>query len=191
MTKECADRLRRSFVSLLDNITITKMNPLQDMVLISEIVLQSKIALRAADRLKTPSSEVDRQVDIWSSIQSILVSTANVSKILWPKTKYKARGERLRQMLRVEDSSILSSRKFRNHFEHYDEQIDEWFKNQSTAVYTDLAMNPSLSGVGAQGHRGYNSFNNTLIFRGESLDLGEVLKALEVILNNCKPYAFV
>ena len=166
------------------------MNPLQDMVLIGEIVLQSKIARKAAERLETPS-DVDKQVDIWSSIQSILVATANVSKILWPKTKYKARGERLRQLLRIDDSNILFSRKFRNYFEHYDEQVDDWFENQSSAVYTDLAMNPSLSGVGASGHRGYNSFNNTLTFRGESLDLGELLKALEDILNNCKPYALV
>ncbi len=163
------------------------MNPLQEMVLIGEIVLQSKIARRAAERLESP----DGYVDTWSSIQSILVATANVSKILWPKTKYKARGERLRQMLRIENSNILCNRKFRNYFEHYDEQVDDWFKNQSSGVYIDLAMNPSLSGVGVRGHRGYNSFNNTLIFRGESLDLLEVLKALEEILNNCKPYALV
>jgi hypothetical protein len=168
------------------------MNPLQDMVLIGEIVLQSKIARTAAERLETPPSDVDKQVDIWSSIQSILVATANVSKILWPKNKYKARGERLRQMLRVENSNILSNRKFRNYFEHYDEQVDDWFRNQSSAVYTDLAMNPSLRGLFAsRDHRGYNSFNNTLFFRGESLDLGEVLKALEEILNNSKPYALV
>jgi hypothetical protein len=168
------------------------MNGIQDLVLIGEIVLQSKIARRAAERLETPPSDVDKQVDIWSSIQSILVATANVSKILWPNIKYKARGERLRQMLRVEDSNVLSSRKFRNYFEHYDEQVDDWFKNQSSGVYIDLAMNPSLQGRFLSGaHRAYNSFDNTLIFRGESLDLGEVLKALEEILNNCKPYALV
>ncbi len=160
----------------------------QDLVLIDQIVLQSKIARRAAERLKAPDNDM---VETWSLIQSILVATANVSKILWPRTKYKPRGERLRQELGVENSNILSSRKFRNYFEHYDEQIDEWFKNQSSAVYTDLAMNPSLSGVGASSHRGYNSFNKTLIFRGEPLDLCEVLKALEEILINCKPYAFV
>lgn len=154
-------------------------------------MLQSKIALRAAERLEAPSIDVDKQVETWSSVQSILVATANVSKILWPTLKYKARGEKLRQILRVENNNILSNRNFRNYFEHYDEQIDELFKNRSSAVYTDLAMNPSLSGVGDTGHRGYNSFNNTLIFRGKSLDLAEVLKALQEILSNCKPYALV
>lgn len=54
-------------------------------------------------------------------------------------------------------------------------------------------MNPSLSsGIFGDSdlttHRGYNSFNNTLVFRGEMLDLNAVLMALETVLNNCKPY---
>lgn len=160
----------------------------QDLVLIDQIVLQSKIARRAAERLEAPGND---RMETWSSIQSILVATANVSKILWPTSKYQARGERLRQELGVDNSNILSSRKFRNYYEHYDEQVDDWFKNQSSSVYIDLAMNPSMSGVGARGHRGYNSFNNTLTFRGESLDLGEVLKALEQILSKCQPYTLL
>ncbi len=164
------------------------MTVLQEMVFISEIVLQSKIAHRAADRLQATHDNFDK-VEVWCSIQSILVAAANVSKILWPRQKYKSRGERLRQMLNVNEDNLLSDRKFRNHFEHYDERIEDWFNNQSSAVYTDLAMNPSLRGpMATNDHRGYNSFNNTLIFRGESLDLNEVLNALEEILDNCRPY---
>jgi len=164
------------------------MTILQEMVLIGEIVLQSKIAHRAADRLKATHDNFDN-VEVWCSIQSILVAAGNVSKILWPNQKYRSRGERLRQMLNVNEDNLLSNRKFRNHFEHYDERIEEWFNNHSSAVYTDLAMNPSLRrSMATNDHRGYNSFNNTLIFRGESLDLSEVLNALEEILNNCRPY---
>lgn len=163
------------------------MKEFREMVFIGEIALQSKIAQRAAERLLA-NNNADK-VEVWCSIQSILVAAGNVSKILWPNQKYDARGERLRQMLKVEKSNLLSDRRFRNHFEHYDERIEDWFNNQSSAVYTDLSMNPSLRGVTAsRDHRGYNSFNNTLIFRGESLDLGEVLIALEKVLDNCKPY---
>ena len=161
--------------------------------LIDEIVLQSKIALRAAERLRATHDEYEK-VEVWGSIQSILVATGNVSKILWPVRKEnKARGERLLQMLNVENSNVLFDRKFRNYFEHYDERIDEWFNNRSSTVYTDLSMNPSLrGGFGAsRDHRGYNSVDNTLIFRGEVLNLNEVLKALEMMLDNCKPYTFV
>jgi hypothetical protein len=165
------------------------MTGLQEMIFISEIVLQSKIAYKAAERLEATQNNFD-QVEVWCSIQSILVAAGNVSKILWPSYKYKMRGERLRQLLKVEKENLLSNRKFRNSFEHYDERIEEWFENQSSGVYIDLAMNPNLPGrmLMNNNHRGYNSFNNTLIFRGESLDLGEVLKALKEIDDNCKPY---
>ncbi|MFL9844055.1 hypothetical protein [Flavobacterium rhizosphaerae] len=157
-----------------------------DLIFIGEVVLQSKIAHRASERLEETSNTFDR-IEVWCSIQSILVAAGNVSKILWPSHKYKIRGERLRQLLKVEENNLLSSRKFRNHFEHYDERIEEWFQSRSGGVYVDLAMNPSMSGLG-NSHRGYNSLNNTLVFRGESFDLAEVLKALEEIYENCKPH---
>jgi hypothetical protein len=98
-------------------------------------------------------------------------------------------------MLRVENNNPLSNRKFRNNFEHYDERIEEHFKNNAQGVYIDLAMNPSLrSGIfdlPLNTHRGYNSFNNTLVFRDETFDLNEVFAALENIVNNCKPYSLL
>lgn len=161
------------------------MKPLQKMVLLSEIVLQAKIAKLAAHRL----NETDH-VEVWCSIQSILVASGNVSKILWPpKMENKNRGIELRKMLKIEDNNILASRKFRNQFEHYDEKIEEWFINQSSAVYTDLAMNPSQNSLMSQTvNRGYNSIDNTLVFRGEILNLNEVLNSLEEILDKSKPF---
>jgi predicted secreted protein len=49
-------------------------------------------------------------------------------------------------------------------------------------------MNPSLRDESLERfyHRGYNSFDNTLIFRNELLDLNEILSALAVLQNNCK-----
>jgi|ERR1700744_5089562 len=169
------------------------MNGLQEMILISEIVLQSQIAKRAAERLYATHDKFDH-VETWCSIQSILVSVGNVSKILWPDKKYKTRGEKLRQLLQVEKDNPLSNRTFRNHFEHYDERIEEYFESNTQGVYTDLAMNSSMRSsifgdFPMHTHRGYNSFNNTLVFRGETLDLNELLLALEDLLDHCKPYS--
>lgn len=164
------------------------MTGLQEMVFLGEIVLQSKIVQRAAERLKATQNNYDG-VELWCSIQSILVAAGNISKILWPNKKYKARGETLRQLLKVNEDSILSNREFRNHFEHYDERIEEWFAKSGSVVYTDLAMNPSLRGnLGVSDHRGYNSFDNTLLFRGEMLDLNAVIMAVKELYANCKPY---
>jgi len=171
------------------------MKGLQDLILIDEIVLQSKIAQRAAERLRATHDKFD-QVETWCSIQSILVSVGNISKILWPQEKYKIRGERLRQLLKVKNISPISSRKFRNHFEHYDERVDEYFEYNGSGVYIDLAMNPSLRSeifddAPLNTHRGYNSFNNTIVFRDETLDLNEVFVALDNIVNTCKPYSLL
>lgn len=168
------------------------MTGLQEMVLIGEIALQSQIAQRANERLQANHNTLDK-IEVWCSIQSILVAVGNVSKILWPVSKmYKPRGERLRQILKVDNNNPLSDRSFRNHFEHYDERIEKELNDHPSAVYSDLAMNPSLRGnVGHKSHRGYNSFNNTLVFRDETLDLNKILKALEEILNNCRSYVLV
>jgi hypothetical protein len=166
------------------------MKELQEMVFIDEIVLQAKIAQRASERLQASADSTD----VWSSIQSILIAAGNVSKVLWPSHKYEERGKRLRKLLNVEDNNLLSDRKFRNHFEHYDERIEEWFNSQSSAVYTDLAMNPSMytfGGMPSNSHRGYNSFSNTLIFRGESLDLGAILDSLQEIKFSCRYYVLI
>lgn len=165
------------------------MTGLQEMIFISEIALQSKIALRSLKRISTSYNNSD-QVEVWSSIQSFLVATGNVSKILWPGLKYTLRGKKLRHVLGVENGNLLCDRKFRNHFEHYDERIEEWFINRPGGSYVDLAMNPSFNSFfwPPSAHRGYNSFNNTLLFRGELLDLNQVQIALEEIFNKCKPY---
>jgi len=165
------------------------MKEFQDMIFIGEILLQSKIAQRAFERLKATHENFD-QLEVWCSVQSILVSSANISKILWPPGKNRQlRGKRLRETLKVEKNNILANRKFRNHFEHYDERIEERFQNSPNGVYVDLAMNPSLSGGStSNAHRGYNSFDNSLIFRGERFDLEELLGALVEVSNSCKLY---
>lgn len=167
----------------------------RDLILVGEIVLQTKIAFRASERLQVTHEHFDH-VETWCSIQSILVATGNVSKILWPSKKFKVRGIRLRKLLNVDDTNPLSDRKFRNHFEHYDERVDEWCSNTYRGVYDDLSMNPHLNfGVLGQvphfTHRGYNSFNNTVVFRDEVLDLNQLLYSLKAIYDNCKPYTLM
>ena len=165
------------------------MEGIKDMVFCGEIVLQINIAKRASKRLEATKDNFD-QIEVWCSIQSILVAAGNVSKILLPpEKKYKLRGKRLQQMLEVKNDNVLLDRKFRNNFfEHYDSRIEEWFSNNPTGIYIDLAMNPSFPRRNLNSHRGYNSFNNTLEFRGEILDLDAILTAMEKIFENCKQY---
>ena len=167
------------------------MKALAEMVFIGEIVLQSKIAELAAKRLSAIKDNFD-QIEVWSSIQSILVAAGNVSKILWPQDKkYAVRGKRLRALLKVDDNNMLSDRSLRNHFEHYDDRIEKWFKGKSSAVYSDLAIDPLKSmrrSFPTNHHRAYDPLTQTLTFRGESFDLAAVLKELKEIRIKCSDF---
>ena len=170
---------------------MTQENPLSGFtkhVFLCEIVFQSRIAIRAADNLANIGHGLDH-IDIWSTIQLILISAGNVSKILWPPKKTSApRGATLRALLDLDDNNPLSDRRLRNHFEHYDERIEHWFATKNSASYTDLIMGP-LQGYARQFpsnvHRGYDQTTQTLTFRGESMNLGAVVKALTEIQQKC------
>ena len=162
------------------------LNPLAEQVLISEIVIQSKFAEKAADQL-TKCSE---SIEIWGSIQSLLVAVANVSKILWPTRKqYMARGKQLRELLGIDDDNVLADRTFRNHFEHYDERIEDWFDNNKSAIYMDYRIDSfeqTPKNFPRFFHRSYNPTKGTLSFRNESIDLVTVLTALAEIREKCR-----
>jgi hypothetical protein len=166
----------------------SQMKALAELVFIGEIANQAKFAERAAARLKSTTDDFD-PVEVWGAIQSILIAAGNVSKILWPPRKSSAtRGEMLRELLDVDDRNPLSDRNFRNHFEHYDERIEDWFEENGSAVYIDSRIDPFDSVWGhnpANLHRGYDPLTNTVTFRGESTDLAAILSALEEIRHKC------
>lgn len=161
------------------------MELIHETAFISEIIFQTKIISHAVERL----NKIDEEdyISTWSSIQSILISSGNISKILWPIEKHEKRGKHLRMLLKIDNDDILKSRKFRNVFEHYDEKIDNIFQKNDLSTYIDFAMNPSLnSSIRSRCHRGYNTFNNTLMIHGEILNLKEIVKEVNKIRTDCE-----
>lgn len=159
-------------------------NFFQESDFLTEIIFQISMAEHAANRLKESTNHSD-QMETWGSIQLILIAAGNVSKILWPiRKEYKDRGIQLRTFLKIEDGNPISDRKFRDHFEHYDERLEKWTENRNG--YFDFVMNPSMQSFNIQNvSRGYNVDNNTLVFQGEILDLNVILKALKEIKAKC------
>ena len=103
-----------------------------------------------------------------------------------------ARGKQLRELLGIDDNNLLSDRTFRNHFEHYDERIEDWFDNNNSAVYMDSKIDPfepTPSSLPRFFHRCYNPIHGTLTFRDESIDIFAVLAALEEIRKKCSFFA--
>ncbi len=164
------------------------------MAYLSEIIFQIKIAEKAADRLPVDPGNFD-QIEVWCSIQSILVATGNVSKILWPiSKKSQERGEKLRELLCIDENNIIADRNLRNHFEHYDERIEGLFESQSSVSYIDLAFNPFKPEKWENPkyyQRAYNQVDRILTFRNETLDLNEILGTLERIKIKCSVYTFI
>lgn len=162
------------------------MKLIQQGAFLSELIFQTELVSNAHKRLLDSVDEFDKTT-LWSAIQSILISSSNISKILWPKEKYKERGEHLRKLLKINSKNILRNRKFRNRFEHYDELLDDFLKDKNSCAYTDLAINPSLNSFAIEYcHRGYNTYNNTLVIHGETLDLNDIVNAVEEINLKCK-----
>ncbi|MBA2267495.1 MAG: hypothetical protein H0W19_04065 [Nitrosopumilus sp.] len=58
---------------------------------------------------------------VWISIQSLLIASGNISKILCPDEKYPQR--ELRKRLSIKGNESFSSRAARNYLEHVDKRL--------------------------------------------------------------------
>ena len=166
------------------------LKPLVEMALVSEIALQARLAEMAGKKLSSASTSLE----YWSAIQSILSASANVSKILWPDKRRKLRGEYLRRLLNIDEKHILSDRSVRNSFEHYDERLEDWFEENDTCGYCDLALEAQIPGLlmpPKKSHRSYDQYTHELKFREEKINLRELLAELGEIKNRCRPYTLL
>jgi hypothetical protein len=110
-----------------------------DSIFLYQIETQCKYAIESLKKIDKCMQPDANDNILWQEIQNLLVSLANISKILDPvKDKYKKRGYRLRNKLGITFGSAILKRNCRNYFEHYDEKIEEWaLKNNG--IYIDCA----------------------------------------------------
>jgi hypothetical protein len=95
----------------------------------------------------------------------------------------------LRTLLAVDGKSPLGTRTIRDHFEHYDERIDDWLSEPRSAVYVDQYIGVFSGPLGSDAHRAHRAFDPStgeLRFRGESLNLVVLLAALRDIKRECE-----
>lgn len=130
-------------------------------ILVAEINRQCRFALMAEETLKVALKNNDAD-NTWFSVQSLLISLANVSKILWP-TKSNSRGEYLCRLLNVDESSVLASRKLRNHFEHIDERMETWYSMHGiNKTSFDGGIAPSAGYTTTEGNTFFRWFDTAL-----------------------------
>lgn len=157
-------------------------------VLLSEVELQCRLASIAAERLAVQTARFD-DLEIWGALQSVLVASANVSKILWPRKAFASRGDHLRRLLGLPEKHPLANRRLRNLFEHYDELIDAWFATVQSSSYTDQIIGElpwPLKQFPQNANRHFDPYTMKMTFRGEKLDLAELLTSLADVLQRCR-----
>ena len=116
---------------------------------------------------------------LWYSLQNFLVAIANVSKLLW---NGEARGDKLRKLYDVEESSPVKDRRFRNHFEHFDERIDRWAASSARTGFVDSNIGPKGSIAGPDKTDYFRNLDPTkciLTYASEDYELTPVHEAIK------------
>jgi hypothetical protein len=122
---------------------------------------------------------------VWYSLQSFLIAAANISKIFWPinQSPYKERGAFLRSLLNVDASEPFKLREPRNHFEHFDERLDDWYLQSThhniidTSIGGDNIINGPVDFM-----RFFNSDRFVFRFRGDEYPVNPIRDALQELL---------
>ena len=154
-------------------------------------VFQGQIASQCEFALKAAEDLLNLQ-DPWYAAQNLLGAVGNISKALWGvnPTAEKAR-EPLRDSLGVTEDCVLRVRNVRNHWEHLDERLDEWWRDSVTHNYIDRNIAPGpvigtmIGGPGAAAinqldvFRNFNSAAGELTFWGDTFDVPAIVEELQ------------
>lgn len=127
--------------------------------------------LRQSNEDKKPDS-----IRFWASVQSLLMATAIISKILFSNDN-PPRGEELRKLLGIHDDSPFGheSRLVRDSYEHIDTRLEDWWKKSPNKARADYNILPLklLAGLGGSENflRNLDPTTWVLTFQGKSFEL--------------------
>ena len=149
-----------------------------------EIGKQCKFAIIAIEQIKTGFTNTNSDLDlVWYAIQNFLVAVANISKFFWPQYPIsQKRGEELMNSLGIKNDSPIGPRKFRNHFEHFDERLERWATSSKRHNFIDSNIGPPnmmIAGIDQQDFlRNFDPTTCTLTFRGDKYELKPIVEVI-------------
>lgn len=161
---------------------------------LNEISRQCKFATISYDQIVNQSADMNH---FWSSAQSFLVSTANISKIFWPPSpiprdpvvqkEYQDRASFLKNLLSISDASPLNNRDVRNDFEHFDARLHTWLKETAgkTIIDSNIMQKGALEigPVSKFGYlRNYDPTDFTLTFWDHEYNLKNIRDSIVALL---------
>jgi hypothetical protein len=167
-----------------------------EMPFIQELHRQACWSLQAFAGLEAFKAEPARAAeDYFREIQHMLVGAAVVSRILWPPAKHAARGTRLRAIVGVRSPSILEQRTVRNHFEHIDERLHVWSRDDGS-MHIDVNVGAGRTQDFLRGFtttnvsyfRNFNTETSEVSFWSDVIDLSKLAQELEKVRVGAEPH---
>jgi hypothetical protein len=162
-------------------------------VFVGEIQRQCKFALIAYDimhkSLQLMVIDKEKELDsFWYSVQFFFLwPSAPCGSVLDPDVISSRNA--LRKLLSVDNYSILNSRSFRNHFEHFDSRIEEWVKKTKDWMIIDSNVVPSYLIAGydpISRMRNFDPATYELTFRDHKYQFRLVIEAIQELFEKTK-----
>lgn len=135
-----------------------------------------------------------KEGDLFVPVRALIHHAAAVSRIFWPpggkdklaRQRSQRRGDALRRALNIKSPHPVQSRSLRDHFEHFDERLDEWAEKSKNRNIVDRLVGPcsaiggdAISDTDIINH--YDPATNTYYFRGESFNIQTLATGMDDI----------
>lgn len=149
-----------------------------------QALYQAKFVLFAVKELTAALVPAVRDVDrVFFALEALLNAVANLSKAFWgPGGRFSAQRKPLRDSVGLSDESALRDVGMRNHFQHFDERLDRWWKESKNHNYIDMSL--SHGGFPTENvdrFRRYIPETGELWFWGERYDIKAICTEVSVI----------
>jgi hypothetical protein len=151
-----------------------------------QVALQCRGVLIATGQLNEALAQKDTPA-VWTAVQSLLTSAANISKACWGQRGKHLEAPRklLRDSLQIDDNSPLNQVTMRNKFEHFDEKLDEWWKSSTDHHHLDVSVMPpsAIQGISEKDmFRVLDPTTMEVVFWGERFDLQAIVNEVSRLL---------
>jgi hypothetical protein len=108
-----------------------------------QVLNQCEFVLMAANEINA-ALKARHLKRVFFGLQNLLTAAANISKALWGQAgRFALERKDLRDSIGVADDSPLRRVTMRNHFEHFDERLDKWWRESGERhVMIDFCVMP-------------------------------------------------
>ena len=158
----------------------TPVNKQYQSIFLGELERQGSFAFRAINDVNQAYQKLDTD-SMWYSLQAFLIAFANISKIFWPskdRPPYKERGEFMRNLLKIDETSEFYTRDPRNHFEHFDERIDDWWQMSKDHNFVDANIGPTGAFGDLEHLRFFDTTKLSFVYRGKEYPITPMIDAV-------------